>query len=56
MNKDGISVLSARIHEYEKPLSIDNTPKPRISTGEQLLVKVAAAGLCHSDLHLIHGQ
>lgn len=56
MNKDGISILCARIHEYEKPLSIDNTPKPRISTGEQVLVKVAAAGLCHSDLHLINGQ
>jgi alcohol dehydrogenase, propanol-preferring len=55
-NKDANTIRSARIHEYQKPLSIDNTPKPRISTGEQVLVKVAAAGLCHSDLHLINGQ
>jgi alcohol dehydrogenase, propanol-preferring len=54
--KNATTILSARIHEYQKPLSIDNTPKPRISTGEQVLVKVAAAGLCHSDLHLINGQ
>jgi D-arabinose 1-dehydrogenase-like Zn-dependent alcohol dehydrogenase len=45
-NKDANTIRSARIHEYQKPLSIDNTP--RISTGEQVLVKVAA-GLCHSD-------
>ncbi|HET7344578.1 MAG TPA: NAD(P)-dependent alcohol dehydrogenase [Nitrososphaeraceae archaeon] len=55
-NKDANTIRSARIHEYQKPLSIDNTPKPRISAGEQVLVKVAAAGLCHSDLHLINGQ
>jgi alcohol dehydrogenase, propanol-preferring len=55
-NNDGSSILSARIHEYKKPLSIDSTPKPTISAGEQVLVKVSAAGLCHSDLHLINGD
>ena len=54
--KGATTILSARIHEYQKPLSIDYIAKPRISTGEQVLVKVAAAGLCHSDLHLINGQ
>ena len=39
-NKDGSRIVSARIHEYQKPLSIDNIPKPTISTGEQVLVKV----------------
>lgn len=55
-NHDQNTILSARIHEYQKPLSIDNTPKPTILAGEQVLVKVAAAGLCHSDLHLINGD
>ncbi|MGA9172234.1 MAG: NAD(P)-dependent alcohol dehydrogenase [Nitrososphaeraceae archaeon] len=55
-NGSNSCILSARIHEYQKPLSIDSTPKPTISTGEQVLVKVAAAGLCHSDLHLINGD
>ena len=55
-SKERNTVLSARIHEYQKPLSVDNTQKPTISTGEQVLVKVVAAGLCHSDLHLINGD
>ena len=55
-NKDTTTILSARIHEYQKPLSIDYIAKPRISAGEQVLLKVAAAGLCHSDLHLINGD
>src|SRR5438093_820315 len=55
-NKDAATILSARIHEYQKPLSIDYIAKPTISAGEQVLLKVAAAGLCHSDLHLINGD
>jgi len=47
-------MLSARIHKYQEPLAIDNTTKPKVH-GE-VLVKVGAAGLCHSDLHLINGE
>ena len=50
------TILSARIHEYQKPLTVDRIPKPMLTSGEQVLVKVAAAGLCHSDLHLINGE
>jgi hypothetical protein len=50
------TILSARIHEYQKPLLVDRTPKPMITSGHQVLVRVAAAGLCHSDLHLINGE
>ncbi|HZB73566.1 MAG TPA: NAD(P)-dependent alcohol dehydrogenase [Nitrososphaeraceae archaeon] len=48
-------MLSARIHKYQEPLPIDNTSKPRVH-GEGVLVRVGAAGLCHSDLHLINGE
>ena len=48
-------MLSARIHEYQEPLEIDDSSKPNVH-GEEVLVKVAAAGLCHSDLHLINGE
>ena len=48
-------MLSARIHKYQVPLAIDNTLKPKVH-GEEVLVKVGAAGLCHSDLHLINGE
>lgn len=39
----------------EKPLEIRDVPKPAIGPGE-VLVKVAACGACHTDLHYIdHG-
>jgi len=44
----------AQIIEPNKPLKISeiDTPTP---TGEQVLVKVKAVGVCHSDLHLWEG-
>ncbi len=41
---------SARIHEYQKSLTIDSVSKPVVTHGEAVLVRVGAAGLCHSDL------
>ena len=38
-----------------QPLKVEEVPIPEISSGE-ILVKVAACGLCHTDLHYIdHG-
>lgn len=50
------TMLSARIHEYQKPLVVESVPKPSNITGEAVLIKVGAAGLCHSDLHLMNGE
>ena len=50
------TMLSARIHEYQKPLILEETRRPVIVKGEQVLVRVGATGLCHSDLHLINGD
>jgi len=50
------TMVSARIHEYQKPLVIESIPRPINIHGESVLVKVGAAGLCHSDLHLINGE
>jgi propanol-preferring alcohol dehydrogenase len=49
-------MLSARIHEYQEPLEIDTVSKPKVAHGEEVLIRVGAAGLCHSDLHLINGE
>jgi alcohol dehydrogenase, propanol-preferring len=49
-------MLSARIHEYKSPLVIDELRIPSDISGEQVLLRVAATGLCHSDLHLIDGE
>ena len=50
-----MSMLSARIHEYQKPLAVESVPKPR-AHGSGVVVRVGAAGLCHSDLHLMAGE
>ena len=44
---------SARLYEYKTPLKIDEVKIPNNVDGEQVLVKVGATGLCHSDLHII---
>ena len=46
---------AARLHEYHKPLTMDDVPLPRPGPG-QVLVKIAGAGFCHSDLHVIDGE
>lgn len=46
---------AAVFHESGKPLSIEEVPTPEPGPGE-VLVKVAACGICHTDLHYIdHG-
>ena len=45
---------SARIPGPNEPLTVteSETPKPQ---GNQVLIKVASVGVCHSDLHLWEG-
>jgi propanol-preferring alcohol dehydrogenase len=56
LESGGNRISAARIHKYDSPLKIDEIQKPVISSPEQVIVKVGATGLCHSDLHLIHGD
>lgn len=50
------SIRAVRILEYGKPLSLVSVPKPRIYRDEEVIVRVGAVGLCHSDLHLLNGE
>jgi propanol-preferring alcohol dehydrogenase len=45
---------AARLHEYGKPLQIDDLPIPEVKGGEVLL-KMAGAYACTSDLNLMRG-
>ncbi len=46
---------AAQLVEYRKPLEIREVEIPE-PTGQQVLVRIAGAGICHSDLHLIEGM
>lgn len=46
---------AAVLHAIGEPLRIEEVPTPRPGPG-QVLVKVAAAGVCHSDLHQQDGS
>src|SRR5947209_14700467 len=46
---------AAVVHEFHEPLTIEEVPRPDLGTG-QILVKVEATGLCHTDIHAAHGD
>ena len=45
---------SARIHEYNKPVILEDIPTPNIQPDE-ILVNVKACGMCRSDVQLVDG-
>jgi propanol-preferring alcohol dehydrogenase len=51
-----MNMFAARIHQYQKPLVIEDIATQEAIGDEAVLVKVGAAGLCHSDIHLINGE
>lgn len=48
------TMKAAVLRDYEKGLQVEEIKTPRPKAGE-VLVKVSACGMCHSDLHVISG-
>jgi len=46
---------AAVVHDFRRPLSIDDIPKPEPRSGE-VVVKVETCGVCHTDIHAAHGD
>lgn len=46
---------AAVVHEFGKPLVIEEVDVPEVPPG-QVLVKVVASGVCHTDLHAADGD
>lgn len=46
---------AAIVREFGKPLAVEDVRKPTPGPGE-IVVKVEAAGLCHTDIHAAHGD
>ncbi len=49
------TMKAAVVHEFGKPLTIEEVPMPAAGPG-QILVKIAATGVCHTDLHAADGD
>jgi propanol-preferring alcohol dehydrogenase len=46
---------AAVLHEFKKPLVFEEVPRPQLEPGD-VLIKVEACGVCHSDLHVADGD
>ena len=47
---------AARLHAYHQPLKIDEIAEPKITGPLDVVVRIGAAGLCRTDLHIWEGQ
>jgi len=43
---------AAVVHDFTKPLSLDEVATPKPGPGE-VLVRVETSGLCHTDIHAV---
>src|SRR3569833_4615776 len=49
------TMRAAVVRAFGEPLTIEEMPVPRPGPG-QILVRVAACGVCHTDLHAANGD
>ena len=47
---------AARLHAYHDPLALDEVEEPRAVGPLDVVVRIGAAGLCRTDLHIQEGQ
>ena len=47
---------AARLHAYHEPLKIDEVDEPKVTGPLDVVVRIGAAGLCRTDLHIQEGQ
>src|ERR1700761_6263791 len=47
---------AARLHAYHEPLKLESVDEPRADGPFDVIVRIGAAGLCRTDLHIQEGQ
>jgi NAD+-dependent secondary alcohol dehydrogenase Adh1 len=47
---------AARLHAYHEPLKLDSVEEPKAVGPLDVVVRIGAAGLCRTDLHIQEGQ
>ena len=51
----GNTMKAAVVRELGKPLALEEVPVPQPNEN-QILVRIAATGICHTDLHAVKGD
>ena len=46
---------AAVVHDFTRPLAVEDVPTPEPGD-EQVLVRIEASGLCHTDIHAARGE
>src|SRR5918995_4241637 len=59
--KGGEAVIAARLHDYDESipknsLKVEEIEEPKVEGPLDVIVRVGAAGLCRTDIHVIEGQ
>jgi propanol-preferring alcohol dehydrogenase len=49
------TMRAAVVHSFHEPLRLEHVPKPIAGEGE-VVVRIEASGLCHTDIHAAHGD
>ena len=49
-------MIAARLHAYHEALKLDEIDEPKITGPLDVIVRIGAAGLCRTDLHIQEGQ
>jgi alcohol dehydrogenase, propanol-preferring len=49
------TMRAAVVHRFHEPLRLEYVPRPIPGPGE-ILVRIEASGLCHTDIHAAHGD
>jgi NAD+-dependent secondary alcohol dehydrogenase Adh1 len=49
-------VRAARLHRYQEALKLEEVAEPRATGPLDVVVRIGAAGLCRTDLHIQEGQ
>ena len=47
---------AARLHAYREALKLDQIEEPKVTGPLDVIVRIGAAGLCRTDLHIQEGQ
>jgi len=54
-SRGGVPMKAAVVRDFAEPLRIEEIPKPEPGPGE-VVVKIEASGLCHTDIHASRGD